>query len=104
MQVVEKGAPRRVVVEDRVCEADDSSVDLGDDGDLIRPRLRQAVRPYGHAVTDDVTVEKRVQVRAAIVAPPAVGMQFGDGLGIVRGGCSILHSTSARSGRGVPAS
>ena len=32
-----------------------------------------------HRVSVYVTVEKRVQIRAAVVAPPTVSMQSGDG-------------------------
>ena len=83
VQVVDEGAPFRVVVEDGVDEADHHTVTLGHDRAAVGLRKRQALRPHGAPVLVDVAVEELVGVRATIVAPPAVGMEPGNGGDVV---------------------
>lgn len=92
MKVVEVGAPGRVSVEDGVSKAHDGTVQISDDGIPVRRRPGEPARPLGHPVSDDVTIKKRIQERAPIVAPPAFSMQLSDGFGIVRCRLPILHT------------
>lgn len=92
MKVVEVGAPGRVSVEDRVSIAHDGTVQISDDGIPVGRRPGEPAGPLGHSVSDDVTIKKRIQERAPIMAPPAFGMQLSDGFSIVRRRLPILHT------------
>ncbi len=92
MKVVEVGAPGRVSVEDRMSKARDGTVQISDDGIPVRRRPGEPTGPLGHPVSDDVTIKKRIQERAPIVASPAFSMQLSDGFSIVRCRLPILHT------------
>jgi hypothetical protein len=92
MKVVEVGAPGRVSVEDCMSKAHDGTVQISDDGIPVRRRRGEPAGPLGHPVSDDVTIKKRIQVRAPIVAPPAFSMQLSDGFSIVRCRLPVLHT------------
>jgi hypothetical protein len=65
-----------------MCEAADLSAVLGYHRALVPPARCEPVRPDLQAIAHHVTVEVRIQVRAAIVASPAVCMQSGDAFDI----------------------
>jgi hypothetical protein len=91
MQIVEKGPPDRIVSEDDVGEADHVASGHGADGELIVPGRSEAGRPDLHPLRENVPIEVLIQVRTAIVAPPTIGVQCGNGLRIVFGRRSIAH-------------
>src|SRR5262249_51476686 len=81
--------------------ADEHAITLGDDRVGVAGRVRdEPLRPYGEPLGVDVSVEELVRVRAAVVAPPAVGMKPGDGLDIAGGGLSKPHSPGGLAARG----
>src|ERR1700722_8182667 len=94
VQMGEKRAPGRVDVEHDMGEAEDVVATLGDHRVLAVSRRSKATRPDVESVGNDVTVEVGVEVRPAIVTPPAVGMKGGDFSGIVLRRWSIAHHTS----------
>jgi len=57
MQIVEKGSPRRIVVEHGVSKADDVAACVGADGVLIQPRRTEAGRPNLSSIRQYVAVE-----------------------------------------------
>ena len=75
VDVVEQRAPRRVLVENDVSEADQAAALLGEDRQRRGIAARQPLAPFGQPIGDDVAVQERVGVGAAVVAPPAVGVQ-----------------------------
>jgi len=91
VQVVEKGPPRRVVVEYHMREADDFIATFSDNGVLVQPGRSKAIRPDLKTVGDDIAVEVRIEVRTAIVATPAFSVKDGDVAGVLFGRVSILH-------------
>jgi len=92
MQIVEKGSPCRIVVEDGVSKADDVAACVGTNGGLIQPRRSEASRPHLSSIRDNVAVEVRISVCTSIVAPPAVGMQSRNAIGVVLCCLSIVHT------------
>jgi hypothetical protein len=96
MQVVEKRPPYRIVVEDGVSEADDRAVQVGHDRAMVLPRLREPVRPGIQPLGHDVTVEERIQIRAAVVPSPAICMKRGDGLHVGAPSQAVPHVVSVR--------
>jgi hypothetical protein len=91
VQVFEKGSPLRVVVEDGMSEAHDSPTTVGDNRVLEQPRRGKSIRPDLDAIRDDIAVEVRIQICAAIVAAPALSVKQGDAAGIPFRCFSILH-------------
>jgi hypothetical protein len=73
-------------------EARDGTVEIGDDGIPVRRRPGEPAGPLGHSVSGDVTIKKRIQERAPIVAPPALSMQLSDGFRVVRCRLPVLHT------------
>ena len=96
VEVVEEGAEVRVVVENGVGESDHDVVMHGDDGALSGESVREAGRPHPLAVGENVTVEVRVGEGTSIVAPPALGVQSGDGVDIPSGGFAICLLYTSR--------
>jgi hypothetical protein len=91
MKVVQVGAPDRVSVEDRMSEARDAAVEVGDEGVPVWRGPREPAGPLGHPVSDDVAVKIRIQVRAPVVPPPAVSVQACDRRGIACCRLAVLH-------------
>src|SRR5207244_3046653 len=86
VKVVQQRSPLLVLVEDRVGEADDGTVALGDDRAFVRPVwLVEPVRPYLEPVREYFVVEEGIRVCAAVVAPPAIGMQRSDRFDVLCG-------------------
>jgi hypothetical protein len=75
MQIIEAGAPRWIVVEHEMGEADDLTVSFSNHRVLVFPRRRKPRPPHLKALSEDVAVEIGVEVCAAIMAPPTLGMQ-----------------------------
>ena len=92
MEVVEQGAPGRVVVEASVREAEELAGARRDDRARVGFGVRHALGPYERAVGNDVAVEERIRERAAVVAPPVVGVQRRDGADVVRGRRPNFHA------------
>src|SRR5438270_12559657 len=82
MDVVEQRAPGWVVVEDRVGEADQATLALGKDRAGSGPASPEPLGPHREPIGDDVAIEERGGVGAAIVTAPAIGMQRRDGASI----------------------
>lgn len=82
MQILEQRAPDGIIVENHVHKADDRMSQFRNDGEVVSPRFRQTLAPDRKTVGKDVAVEEGVQVRAAIVPPPTVGVERGDRLGL----------------------
>jgi hypothetical protein len=91
VDVVEKRSPDLVVSTVRTGKADQLVVLLGENDELIRRRRRQPLLPDAETVLDDVTIEVLVPIGPAIVGPPALGVQHGDGQGVGSGGFSKAH-------------
>jgi hypothetical protein len=91
VEVVEQCSPGWIAIEDCMGEPDEVPVHLTADSGLIHPRRLQALRPSGLSLWKDVAVEVGVQVRASIMTTPTIGVQGGDGPGIVFGCLSIAH-------------
>jgi hypothetical protein len=99
VQVVEQGAPGRVVVQDGVRQPRErGAIKLGDDRAGQRAGCGEARGPLVEQEGGDVAVEERVGERAAVVAPPAVGVQGGDGRRVPLPG--LPESQLAWSGHG----
>ena len=83
VEVVEQRSPARVVVEDRMHEADDADVAILRH-DRLAPAigLAQALGPDDQPIRIDVAVEERVRESAAVVATPTVGVKRGHRLGV----------------------
>ena len=58
----------------------------------VRTGLGEPAGPLGHPVRDDIPVKIGIKERTAIVPPPAVGMQAGDGRRVVRGRLTVLQA------------
>ncbi|MHB1725030.1 MAG: hypothetical protein ACYCVN_02780 [Acidimicrobiales bacterium] len=82
MEVVEQGSPTGVMTEESVTEADDRSAGFDDHREPILSVLAEPFTPHGPAVADHLTIEEGVRVGTAVVPPPTVGVQRGDGLRI----------------------
>jgi hypothetical protein len=91
VQVVEQSPPRRIVVEDRVGEADNGIVTVGDDRALTRLLPREPIGPHRQPVGDHVAVEEGVGVRAPVVASPALGVQLSNGVDVSGRRRSVAH-------------
>jgi len=64
VQVVEQGAPFRILAEDRVHEPDHRPARRRHDGGGAGPRRRQPLTPHKKAIGLHVAVEVRVEVGA----------------------------------------
>jgi len=96
MKILEEGSPFRVLVQHGVSETDHLAEAISDDGALIGPERIKTTRPDFATFCDDGTVQVRIQVCAAIVAPPAVGMERRNAVGIVFGRQSVTHHIGRR--------
>jgi hypothetical protein len=74
MEVLKKGSPLWVFVQNCVSEANDLIAPMGNHGELARPRLCQSASPYLLTFGDDVPVEIGVEIGAPVVTPPTVGV------------------------------
>jgi len=74
MQIVDKAAPPRVVVEHDVDESDQPAVVLREDRGGAG-RAGEPLRPDLATVGVDVPVQERVRVRTPVVPTPTVGVQ-----------------------------
>jgi hypothetical protein len=92
VQIVEKGTPRRIVVENGMGETDDFTTIVSHDGELVQPGRSEATGPDLMTISDDVTVEVGIQIRAAIMATPAVSVECSDVAGILLRRLSIRHN------------
>src|SRR5690349_24826633 len=91
MEVVEEGAPLRIVTTIGAGEAGNVSLLLGDDDVLIREWLRQPRLPLRPAVLVDRAVEKLISIGAAVRVPPTLGMERGDRQAIRVGRDPVIH-------------
>jgi hypothetical protein len=96
VKVFEESSPLRVLVQHCVCETDDLTTLVGNDRALIRPAGMKATRPDLPTFGDDGAVEVRIQVRAAIVPTPAVGVECGNTTGIVFARRPVTHNLRKR--------
>lgn len=95
VQVVDQAAPHLVGVEHHMDEARDAPLVVGDH----RPGavgVGEPAGPHGPPVRLDITVQKRVGVRAPVIAAPAVGVQPRHTAGVVRAGVAQHRHTAAR--------
>jgi len=86
VDVVEKRSPGRVVSTVNAGKANQAIALLGQNDELIRCWRRQPFIPYTKPVLKHVTVEILIPVGPAIVSPPALGVQLGDGHCVSSGG------------------
>ena len=101
VEVVEERTPGRIGPEDGVGQADDRAGGgvvggggvgvLRHDREGARVRWPEAVGPDGEPLRDQIAVQVGVGEGAAVVAPPAVGMEVGDALGIVLRRGAVRH-------------
>ncbi len=97
VKILEERSPLRVFVQYGVGEADDLTTEFGNDRGLIRPAGIEATRPDPPTFGDNGAVEVRIQIRAAIVAAPAVGVERGDTAGIVIARRPVPHDFRRRA-------
>ena len=83
MQIVEKRAPSRVLVEDGMGKADQPVAGLGQDRVAVAIGLVKSLAPHRHPVNVDITVQEVIRIRAAIVTAPAVGVERGNDLRVL---------------------
>ncbi len=74
MEVLKKGPPLWVFVQNGVSEANDLITLMGKQSELARPRFCQSASPYLLAFGDDVPVEIGVEIGAPVMTPPTVGV------------------------------
>lgn len=74
VQVVEERAPVGVDVKGGVYEPDEFAIDFRQVCLSHVGRIAEALRPNRDPLADDITVEERIRIRAAIVLLPARGM------------------------------
>lgn len=92
MEILEKGPPKFVFIQDGMSETDDFIVVTGDHCELSSLGLDQSTSPHLLAIGNDVPVKVGVQVGASVVSPPAFGMEGSDGVGIAVSGVEIMHN------------
>ncbi len=74
MEVLKKGSPLWVFVQNGVSEANDLIALMGNHRELVRPRFSQSSSPDLLAFDDDVPVEIGVAVGTPVVPPPTLGV------------------------------
>src|ERR1017187_7757543 len=84
MKVVDERAPGGVLAEERVRNAHDRAVALGENRACPRVRDGQPLGPQRQQVPGGVIVEECVGVSATVVPLPAAGVQSGDGMRVAR--------------------
>ena len=82
MEVVEQCAPLRIIVEDRVHEADDLTVLYRDCRVFVRSARRKAAPPRSQPLPFGVAIQVFVGVHAPVATPPAVGVEPRDRLDV----------------------
>jgi hypothetical protein len=94
VEIVEKGSPLRIIIENDMGEAQELPVAFCDDGVMVLSGRSKATSPYLLPIGDDVLVKVCVPQRTAIMAPPTVGVKCGDAAGILFRRFSISHDSS----------
>src|SRR5262249_48929872 len=91
MDVVEEGAPSRIVTTIGAGEANHVSFLLGDEDALIRGWFCQPLLPHSPPILENGAVQKLISVGAAVCVPPTLGMERGNREAIRVGRYSVIH-------------
>ena len=91
MEVLEKGSPLSVLVQNGVREANDLIASMGKHGELARLRFCQSASPYQLAFSDDIPVEIGVEVGAPVVTPPTLGVEGRNRIRVSLRRVAVLH-------------
>jgi hypothetical protein len=90
VKVVDERAPLRIVRSVRADEPDEVRAVDGDLDELVSSRMIEPIAPDTEAFARQVSVEERVEERAAVVLSPAARVELGDRFRIGRPGWSML--------------
>jgi hypothetical protein len=96
MQMVDKGTPERISVEDGVDETHELPVRFGHHGASIHPRPCHAADPDLHTVRDDVAIEIPIGIRTSVVTTAAVSVGLGHCNGVGSSANAVQHMRRVR--------